>query len=69
MVVTEEDRKFLKNTREVIERAADFKKMAVSVSINESALDDEEDDTFYMISVFLNQLDRVMQVKNATEKH
>jgi hypothetical protein len=38
MVVTEEDKKFLKNSRESIERAAYFKKMAaaVSVSIDES---------------------------------
>jgi hypothetical protein len=33
MIVTEEDKKFLKNTREAIERAAYFKKMAAAVSV------------------------------------
>jgi ribonuclease PH len=71
MIVTEEDKKFLKNTREAIERAAYFKKMAaaVSVGIEDNMLENEEDEAFDMIIVFLNSLDKIMKVKNANEKH
>lgn len=71
MIVTEEDKKFLKNTREAIERAKYFKKMSVNVTVGleDDMLENEEDEAFDMIIVFLNSLDKIIKVKNANEKH
>ena len=63
MIVTEEDKKFIKDSKSIIQRAKDFKLLSkqLSVRIDDLPVDSDQDDTLELMTIFLNALDKVME--------
>ena len=72
MIVTEEDKKMLKTSKEIIQRARDFKIQAkdftvvIAQEVDESF---EQDEGLDLVNKFVNALDKIMRSDTPSEKH